>query len=80
MTKIQTFGPKEAIEDLATARGWRAVRRYEYYAEAVGSDGRSYYATGRSRPTPLVQDQGRWRQKTAEILEARMREEGVWSE
>ena len=80
MTKIQTFGPKEVEEAVTTQLGSSLVRRYEYYAEAVGSDGRSYYATGRSRPTPHVQEQERWRQETAEILESRMREEGVWAE
>jgi hypothetical protein len=69
--KIQTFGPKEVYEG--------RILRYEYYAEAIGSDGRSYYATGRSRPTPFTAEQEHFRQATAGILERRMREEGVWN-
>lgn len=70
MTKIQTFGPKEVYEG--------RILRYEYYAEAVGSDGRSYYATGRGRPTPFASEQGYFRMRTGRLLEDRMKEEGVW--
>ena len=56
-TKIQTFGPKEVQEGVITQNGVSVVRRYEYYAEAVGTDGRSYFATGRARPTPYVEEQ-----------------------
>jgi hypothetical protein len=71
-TKIQTFGPKQVHEG--------RIERYEYYAEAVGADGRMYYATGRARPTPFVQEQERFRQDAGELLKRRMTEEGVWEE
>jgi len=69
-TRIQTFGPKEITEN--------GLQRYEYYAEAVGNNGRICYTTGRGRPTPFVEEQERWREETGKILEARMKEEGLW--
>jgi hypothetical protein len=72
MTKIQTFGPKEVYEG--------RILRYEYYAEAVGADGRSYYATARARPTPYVDVQEYFRERTGIVLQGRMKEEGVWSD
>jgi hypothetical protein len=72
VTKIQTFGPREVYEG--------RIQRYEYYAEARGVDGRSYYATGRGRPTPHVDAQERFREMAAALLETRMKEEGVWSD
>lgn len=71
-TKIQTFGPKEVYEG--------RIQRYEYYAEAVGVDGRSYFATGRARPTPLVEEQERFREMAGNVLECRMKEEGLWDD
>lgn len=70
--KIQTFGPKEVYEG--------RIQRYEYYAEALGVDGLCYYATGRSRPTPFVEEQERFRRATSEVLERRMRQEGLWDD
>jgi hypothetical protein len=70
VAKIQTFGPKEVYEG--------RIQRYEYYAEARGADGRSYYAASRARPTPLVDAQERFREMTAALLETRMKQEGVW--
>lgn len=80
MTKIQTFGPKEVHEAVVTQNGVSQVLRYEYYAEAVGSDGRGYYTTSRGRPTPYVRAQEQLREITAKILEVRMKEEGVWTD
>lgn len=71
-TRIQTFGPKEVYEG--------HIQRYEYYAEALGADGRSYFATGRGRPTPLVEVQEHFREVTGKVLERRMREEGLWDD
>lgn len=70
VTRIQTFGPREVTED--------GLQRFEYYAEARGPDGRLYYATGRGRPTPFVWEQEHWREEIGKILEARMKEEGLW--
>lgn len=77
-TKIQTFGPKEVQEGVITQNGVSVVRRYEYYAEAVGTDGRSYFATGRARPTPYVEEQEYFREMAGKVLERRMKEEGLW--
>jgi hypothetical protein len=71
-TRVQTFGPKQVYEG--------HIERYEYYAEAIGNDGRMYYATGRARPTPYVDEQERFRQMAHATLERRMREEGLWSD
>lgn len=77
-TRIQTFGPKEVQESVITQSGSSLVWRYEYYVEAVGSDGRRYFATGRARPTPYVDEQEYFREMTGKTLERRMKEEGLW--
>lgn len=71
-TRVQTFGPKQVFEG--------RIERYEFYAEAIGSDGKMYYASGRGRPYPQVEEQERYRRMAAELLERRMREEGVWEQ
>jgi hypothetical protein len=71
-TRIQTFGPKQVYEG--------PIERYEYYAEALGPDGRTYYATGRGRPTPFVEEQEARRYQAGLLLEHQMREEGLWSD
>ena len=70
-TRVQTFGPKEVVEN--------GLHRYEYYAEAVGTDGRSYYATGRGLPDPRVEVQEELRERTGIVLEEKMRERGIWA-
>lgn len=77
-TRIQTFGPKEVHEAVITQNGVSQVLRYEYYAEAVGVDGRSYFAAARARPTPYVEEQEHFREMTRKVLERRMKEEGLW--
>lgn len=72
MADVQTFGPKKVFEG--------RIERFEYYAEARGADGRSYYVTGRSRPTDDEQVKAGFLRQTAELLEDRMKEEGVWDE
>lgn len=80
VTKVQTFGPEEVQEGVITQNGVSLIRRHEYYAEAVGSDGRSYCAISRGRPTPHARAQEQFREMTAKLLESRMKEEGVWSD
>lgn len=72
MTDVQTFGPRETVVD--------GLTRYAYFAEAVGTDGRSYNVVGYGRPTPFVEEQTARREQAGRLLEHRMRQEGVWHE
>lgn len=72
MADIQTFGPKPVMEG--------KILRFEYYAEARGAGGRSYYVTGRARPSDDEEVKAGFRRQAGELLESRMKEEGIWDE
>lgn len=73
-TRIQTYGPKEDT-DPETEK-----TIFVYYAEARGTDGKYHTALARGTYAPLEETREHMRQLCGEMLEQRMKREGVWEQ